>query len=339
MLTTIVCGYNEEYYTLKIVDGIREIHNLKPQWGNEQKVELEFVQKIGGLDAIDEDYILFRPSDVALDNEGNIYVLDSGNHRVQKYDSNGIYLSTFGKKGKGPGEFESPSSLSIDAENNILVNDKGVVKYLDQSGFEFKRINLVPPANNTHILPSGNFISGSTGIRGAPNELLPLSNIYDKDGNHVTDFGEPVEHNNFLANINENLIYYAFDNNSNYFLTFRSKNRIEKFSSEGKLQYRMTRQLRFEPKPATYKGSGVDQWPDFFTKGIGNDDKDRLWVVTMHDPESVEFEIYDPEGILLGYVPWVEINNSSILRIINDRMFLIDRSNDMAVYEYKIVDK
>jgi len=348
MFTATLCGYNEDYYSLKIVDGIREVHNLKPQWDNEQKVELEFVKKIGGLDATDENYILFRPNDVALDNDGNIYVLDSGNFRVQKYDPNGMFLKTFGKKGQGPGELENPSALSIDAENNILVNDKGVIEYLDQSGKEFKRITLDPPANNTHILTPSKFISGRTGLSFAP-EILPLLNIFDQNGSQLSEFGEPVEHNIPMANNNENNINYAFDNKSNIYLTFRSKNRIEKFSIDGKLLYTMTRQLKFDPIPAKYKSRiiredfppvySVEQWPDIFTKGIGIDDKDRLWVITMNGPESVEFEIYDPEGILLGYIPWVGIYNSSILRIINNRMFFIDRTEDMAVYEYKIIDK
>ncbi|MCH7782405.1 NHL repeat-containing protein, partial [candidate division KSB1 bacterium] len=332
----------------KNIDGIREIHNLKPQWGNEQKAELEFVQKIGGLDATDENYILFRPSDVALDNEGNIYVLDTGNHRVQKYDSNGIYLSTFGKKGKGPGEFESPSSLSIDAENNILVNDRGVVKFFDQSGYVFKTIKLDPPAASSRLMTSGNFITGRTGL--FPSfTLKPLLNIFDQDGKHIAEFGEPVEHNNGTANNNENNIIYTFDNNDNIFFSFGTKNRIEKFTREGKLVYKMTRQLKFVPAPGKYRkriiredlppAYSVEQWPEVVTRGIGIDKKERMWLITKTDPESREFEIYDPEGILLSYVPWVGLNNISKMRIINNRMFLIDRSNDMAVYEYKIVDK
>src|SRR5712672_766155 len=61
-----------------------------------------------------EKYLLGRPTDVAWDPQGNIFVSDGYvNHRVVKYDKNGRFLAQVGseKVGKGTGEFNLPHAL------------------------------------------------------------------------------------------------------------------------------------------------------------------------------------------------------------------------------------
>ena len=58
------------------------------------------------------------PSDVALDNEGYLYVAESGNHCITKLTTNGKYITSFGSEGSAPGQLSDPSSLTI---NNNLV--------------------------------------------------------------------------------------------------------------------------------------------------------------------------------------------------------------------------
>lgn len=62
---------------------------------------------------------------IATDSEGNIWVADTENNRVQKFNSKGEYLAQFGKEGAGNGEFKSPKGLAIDSEGNIYVVDSG----------------------------------------------------------------------------------------------------------------------------------------------------------------------------------------------------------------------
>ena len=63
--------------------------------------------KIGELETEDENIAFHIPSDIVIDEQGNIYILDSGNHRIQKFDPEGNYLASFGRKGQGPGESAS----------------------------------------------------------------------------------------------------------------------------------------------------------------------------------------------------------------------------------------
>jgi sugar lactone lactonase YvrE len=67
-----------------------------------------------------------RPTDVAWDAEGNIYVADGyGNARVAKYDKNGKWIRNWGSRGNGQGQFNIVHGIAIDAQGNVYVGDEG----------------------------------------------------------------------------------------------------------------------------------------------------------------------------------------------------------------------
>jgi hypothetical protein len=119
---------------VKIEEGVKVIINPKEPLFGEIEFELEEDLSIGSED--DENYFFYKIRDIKVDKDGNIYVLDSGNHRLQFFDNKGTYLRTIGKKGQGPGEFITPSHLQLsDDTGNIYITDRSrTVKIFDREG-------------------------------------------------------------------------------------------------------------------------------------------------------------------------------------------------------------
>jgi DNA-binding beta-propeller fold protein YncE len=63
------------------------------------------------------------PSSVAVDKEGNVYVTDTLNNRVEIFDADGKFISMFGKNGDGPADFTRPKGIAVDSDGNIWVVD------------------------------------------------------------------------------------------------------------------------------------------------------------------------------------------------------------------------
>ncbi len=66
----------------------------------------------------------FNPRGVAVDAEGNLYVADTFNYRIQKFDRTGAFLTKWGADGTtGDGEFSYPSGVAVDAAGHVYVAD------------------------------------------------------------------------------------------------------------------------------------------------------------------------------------------------------------------------
>lgn len=113
-----------------------------------------------------------EPWDVAIGNDGSVYVADTWNHRVQKFSATGSFLKMWGYFGQGeqPDAFWGPRGLAVDAQGRIFVVDTGN-----------KRVVVFDP--------DGNFITqfGSAGLQlGQMDE--PVGITVDEQGNaYITD--------------------------------------------------------------------------------------------------------------------------------------------------------
>jgi len=71
------------------------------------------------------DYPLSGPQAFAIDSNGYFYLTDTNNHRIQVFDSTGVFRRQFGTLGSGDNNFSYPQGIALDTSNNIYVADSG----------------------------------------------------------------------------------------------------------------------------------------------------------------------------------------------------------------------
>jgi len=114
--------------------GVKVVKNPRESLYGNIKLDLAEDLSIGAEN--DPNLMFFGVRAVTVDKQGNIYVLDLRNFRIQKFDKSGKYLLTIGRKGQGPGEFELPVKILIDDGNgDIYVKDRSTtLKIFDKDG-------------------------------------------------------------------------------------------------------------------------------------------------------------------------------------------------------------
>lgn len=92
---------------------------------------------------------MFRQvTDVAWDSAGNGYISDGYiNSRVAKVDKNGNWLKSWGEPGSGPGQFITPHSIAVDAQDHVYVADRGNrrIQVFDTEGKFLRQITIDVP--------------------------------------------------------------------------------------------------------------------------------------------------------------------------------------------------
>ena len=84
----------------------------------------KFLGVIGKGRGSEHGQFLF-PSYVTVDRAGNVYVTDTLNSRIQKFDPDGKFLVQFGERGNGWGMFDKPKGTALDSFGNLYAVDSG----------------------------------------------------------------------------------------------------------------------------------------------------------------------------------------------------------------------
>ena len=304
-------------------NGVKVVKNPSDPLYGEIKLKIEEDLVLGSEK--DENYLFYRVWDIAVNDRGDIYVLDSGKYRIQKYDKDGRFLQTIGRQGQGPGEFERPVGLYLDKKGNInvlgypkiyLFNHKGeFIKTLITSFFVTNIVpdgegNLIATAyvrdermQNFGVLilnPDGEIskkiaefpgipmIRGGATIAHDYTPLLRIAAVGDKG----FVYGYPLEYKLFLADWSgENILIIKKDE------AYHTLSRGER----DKIINEHLERIKW-PKNIIEDALNLPKHRPFFNR-ILVDDKERIFVKKrksiLDESEEEEFDIFSPEGLYL----------------------------------------
>lgn len=96
--------------TIETIDGVKHLKNPSTAVLPPLQLELDEVWRLGG-DTDNEDEFFGVIGDILVDEDNNVYILDSQLTEVRVFDAEGGFLRTVGREGEGPGEFRRPSDM------------------------------------------------------------------------------------------------------------------------------------------------------------------------------------------------------------------------------------
>ena len=345
----------------------RKVHNsLEEIQKHEGKLQLELIQEWSSEDEMDENKIFYEPKDVAINKEGEIFILEA--NWIKVFDKSRKHLRTIGGAGQGPGEFWEPGYIEFDRKKNIVVMDSSNqrIQILSQEGDYLEGFSEI-----------GNQASGSIAIT-QKNELLMLNRtrtaepsslwlLYDYKGQILDERGERKS----TASIHVTSRHYSFsfvlDEEDNLYAAANYRPLLQIYSSAGELNLESTYEVLFEvPEIKMIDAKVVEA--EKVTIGMDTDGQGRMFVLALTrletsdermigvtwglmtrdgkstsgkfkfdvDPTSTDLYqilVFDNSGKIVASKKLnIYANN---IRIHEDRLFLIDTHVNMKIYEYR----
>jgi hypothetical protein len=332
------CAPKQDKVESIIEDGVEvlvnhlEPYNIKGE-PNTLTLEEEFIIDLERNDLAEAGIMDIGGFDV--DSEGNIYLwcIRSSKNFIFKFDANGKFVRSFGRKGQGPGELEGPFNLRINEKDEILVSERRRKKLvvINKNGDFIREIPIagnhfmVTLLENRKILAMKSIFIREEGFTDLPiviyNEDLEEIATLQK-GQKIPNWALAKEINGLTTSANlsawsisKGLIHLGNHDNGYEFLVFNSKGiLIRKIKKEyapvkvpAYIKDKVFEMIDNHPvlKRPDLKIKNKIYFPDnmlpfqyFFT-----DDKGRLFVMTHEKgkrPKEFVYDIFTYDGAFIG---------------------------------------
>ncbi len=274
--------------------------------------------RIGTVKGSDE-YMFGEIREMAVDDEGQIFVLDIKKTLINVYDKNGLYKKTIGRHGQGPGELQAPQRMSKTWQDEIVVEDHGAraFVYYTLDGQYSRRVTYA----SVFIFTSGiDSLGNIVGVVQTPgkNGNRQVINRYDPELNYLHTLGYSLEWNRGEYNYFKSWLKWAAFKGDHIIFAFSENYELYIHDAQGELVKIIEKEykpVRISEEELAYMRSVVrlpanikhivPKNHDAFQR-ISVDDENRIFVQTWKktkDGKGYFYDVFGPDGVCFARVP------------------------------------
>lgn len=331
--------------SIKKVSGITIVKNPKNPMYSREIVKFDEELAIGKAEG-PEEYLLTHIWGFTVDDEENIYIMDSKPFRIKVFDKDGKYLRSIGREGQGPGEFRIPENIQFTHQKEIMVNDsgKGGLIFFSVDGQLLREIkNQVLILNGFAIVDTQQtFYAHVSSIREFQEKLVKSIPPYE---NFETLATKPSPMSPLIP---PPQIRLALLPGNNLVWGISSQYELNIVDSKGRLVKKIEKEYSPVAIPSEYKSKYFGRLPPGISKEshkfssrfpafdlFFSDDEGRLFVKTYEKLKSTDkyiLDVFDPEGRFLSRAALKVGNEISLeqekFSIKKDRLYAKDFTED-----------
>lgn len=252
---------------------------------------------------------------LAVDDRGDICVMDTTALQVLVFDKDGRFLRCFGRKGQGPGEFQSLHNMILTSENTLMILDRLSLRlsYFTVEGALLKELSLAKIFRIFRIYPDG---AGGYWARlnlRTDKFTFQLSKLDAdlKELSRAAEFAYPRPRGVFTF-FRPNMVFLQMPGgnvvwgNSDHYALFilDSQGRPIRKITKDRAPIPISEEEKKQMIKEFFRGlpsSGEVRFPDHYPpmRNVYCDDEGRLFVSTYEirqDDRTVNYDIFDPDG-------------------------------------------
>ena len=303
--------------TLKQENGVTFVKNPKEPMYTADVFTLEDDLSITE-DAGGEDCIFSQIRSIEVDESGRMYILDQREAHVYVFDSKGNYVKTFGEKGQGPGELNTPLSINITSRKELAVeNFRRGINFYSLEGDFIRELSTAKEGMLRIGIDSRDNIFGTMIVRDEEDPRYEVRK-FDPQMNKLNSLLSSPLPNTRNEGFNPfgGAVMYAIRHDDYVFCASPETYTLNVFDPLGELVMKISKdydpvEITKEEKEEVTEGMpaeiqvSIPKHHNPFRRFI-IDDEGRIWVMTYEQVEEEEgfyHDVFDSEGKFIAKIP------------------------------------